>query len=168
MRPAVYSIYNIVLALWVGGMSIYTFVVTPAIFRSFGRDEAARVVDALFPGYFAYNLVLSVLALVLAFWVLPDRARLACRLSLALAAAAIIINCYVTFKLHPEIRAVKRQITSFEATPKDSPLRKEFTRLHAISAVLNLLLLVDGVTLLVISNRGHGRQYRARPGNNIA
>ncbi len=152
MRLAGYSIYNLVLALWVGGMAIYTFIVTPAIFRSFGRDTAAKIVDVLFGGYFLYNVVLSALALVLAFVVWPDRARLACRLSLALAAAALVMNCYVAFKLHPEIREVKRQIVSFETTPKDSPLRREFTRLHAISAVINLLLIADGAALLVISS----------------
>ena len=151
MRLAWNSIYNIVLALWVGGMAIYTFIVTPAIFRSFGRDVAARIVDALFGGYFLYNLILAALALVLAFVVWPDRAQTACRLSMALAAAALVMNCYVAFRLHPQVLEVKRQIVSFETTPKDDPLRKEFTRLHAISAVINLLLVADGATLLVIS-----------------
>ena len=157
MRLAWNSIYNIVLALWVGGMAIYTFIVTPAIFRSFGRDVAARIVDALFGGYFLYNLILAALALVLAFVVWPDRAQTACRLSMALAAAALVMNCYVAFRLHPQVLEVKRQIVSFETTPKDDPLRKEFTRLHAISAVINLLLVTDGATLLVISTSRLGR-----------
>ena len=157
MRLAWNSIYNIVLALWVGGMAIYTFIVTPAIFRSFGRDVAARIVDALFGGYFLYNLILAALALVLAFVVWPDRAQTACRLSMALAAAALVMNCYVAFRLHPQVLEVKRQIVSFETTPKDDPLRKEFTRLHAISAVINLLLVADGATLLVISTSRLGR-----------
>jgi hypothetical protein len=151
------SIYNIVLALWVGGMATYTFIVTPAIFRSFTRDESARIVDALFPGYFAYNLALSAVALLLAFLVWPDRARSAFRISLALAAAALVVNFYITFMLHPRISLVKRQVTSFETMPKDSPQRREFTRLHAISAVLNLAVLADGLTLLVISSSRSGR-----------
>lgn len=32
----------------------------------------------------------------------------------------------------------------------DSPLRKEFARLHAMSAALNLIVLADGVALLLI------------------
>jgi uncharacterized membrane protein len=144
-------LYDLTLALWVGGMAIFTFIVTPAIFRSFDRDMAGRIVGALFNGYFFYNLALAVIALVLVFVVWPDRAQTACKVSLLLIAIAIAINLYISFKLHPDIVEVKRQIASFETTPKDSPLRKQFTRMHAVSAILNLLLLADGVTLLVIN-----------------
>jgi len=46
---------------------------------------------------------------------------------------------------------VKQQVASFEREAPDSPMRKEFRRLHAISAVLNLLVLADGAALLVLS-----------------
>lgn len=144
-------LYDLTLALWVGGMAIFTFIVTPAIFRSFDRDMAGKIVGALFGGYFFYNLALAVIALVLVFVVWPDRAQTAFKVTLLLIACAIAINLYISFKLHPDIVEVKRQIASFETTPKDSPLRKQFTRMHAVSAILNLLLLADGVTLLVIS-----------------
>lgn len=143
-------LYDLTLSLWVGGMAIFTFIVTPAIFRSFDRDMAGRIVGALFNGYFFYNLALAVIALVLVLVVWPDRAQMAFKASLLLIAIAIAVNIYIAFKLHPDIVEVKRQIASFETTPKDSPLRKQFTRMHAVSAILNLLLLADGVTLLVI------------------
>jgi hypothetical protein len=60
------------------------------------------------------------------------------------------MNAYIAFKLHPDTVKVKRQIESFEREAPDSPMRKQFARLHALSASLNLLLLVDGITLLVI------------------
>ena len=143
-------LYDLTLSLWVGGMAIFTFIVTPAIFRSFDRDMAGRVVGALFSGYFFYNLALAVIAFILVFVVWPDRAQTACKVSLLLIACAIAVNLYISFKLYPDIVEVKRQVASFENTPKDSPLRKQFTRMHAVSAILNLLLLADGVTLLVI------------------
>jgi uncharacterized membrane protein len=143
-------LYDLTLSLWVGGMAIFTFIVTPAIFRSFDRDMAGRIVGALFNGYFLYNLVLAVVALALAFIVWPDRAQTAYKVSLLLIACAITVNIYIAFKLHPDIVEVKRQVASFETTPKDSPLRKQFTRMHAVSAIMNLFLLADGVTLVVI------------------
>ena len=143
-------LYDLTLSLWVGGMAIFTFIVTPAIFRSFDRDMAGRIVGALFNGYFTYNLTLSIVALALAFVVWPDRAQTAFKVTLLLIACAIAVNIYISFKLHPDIVEVKRQIASFVTTPKDSPLRSQFTRMHAVSAILNLLLLADGVTLLVI------------------
>jgi hypothetical protein len=60
-------LYNLILALWVGGIFIFTFIVTPIIFQSFGRDYAGEIVGKLFPYYFPYNLILSVLALIVFF-----------------------------------------------------------------------------------------------------
>jgi hypothetical protein len=60
-------------------------------------------------------------------------------------------NTYITYKLHPDAVKVKHQVASFERDAPDTPLRKEFRRLHAISAVLNLLVLADGAALLVLS-----------------
>jgi len=149
-------LYDVTLALWVGGITIFTFIVTPAIFRSFDRDMAGRIVGTFFNGYFLYNLSLSVIAFMLAFIVWPDRAKSAFKITLLLIAAAIAVNLFVSFKLYPDILAVKRQIVSFVTTPKDSPLRRQFTRMHVVSAVMNLFLLADGVALLII------RAYRLK------
>ncbi len=40
---------------------------------------------------------------------------------------------------------------------RDDPMRRKFGRLHAVSAVLNLLVFADGVALLVIENYFRGR-----------
>jgi len=150
MSAVMQFLYNLVLALWVGGISIFTFIVTPVIFRSFGRDIAGEVVGKLFPGYFLYTLVLSVLALFFFLVSRPSLGRSVHTWSMLLIALAIIINIFVSFKLHPEIKRTKQEIPSFEAA-QDSPLRKRFRQLHGVSATLNLILLADGVTLLVIS-----------------
>jgi hypothetical protein len=142
-------LYDLVLALWVGGISIFTFVVTPVIFRSFTRDMAGEIVGKLFPGYFFYNLVLSLLALgllLIGYHASDSRYRL----SFLLAVGAIVINLFVVFRLHPEIKKVKEAIHSFDTVSAESPLRKKFTVLHAVSATLNLIVLADGVGLLLI------------------
>ena len=141
------------LALWIGGIALFTFIITPVIFNAYSRDIAGEIVGRLFPGYFLYNLILSLLALIL--FLIPWRdisyiARKGFRLSLFCIVMAVFINIFVCFKLHPEIRAIKKEINSFETLSSDDPLRMKFRRLHGISAVLNLLLFVDGVTLLVV------------------
>lgn len=150
MKISWYSLYNLILALWVGGIALFTFIVTPVIFRSFGRDLAGKIVGELFPGYFLYNLVLATLALFLFFIVAGDQPRTAYWLSLLLLTTALIINVFIVFKLHPDTVRVKHAVTSFEREPPDSPVRKRFAKLHAASAVLNLMLLADGIALLVI------------------
>ncbi len=151
MKLSWISFYNLILALWVGGISVFTFIVTPAIFRSFGRDLAGEIVGKLFPNYFLYNLVSTALALIMFFLVAGDQTSTAARLSLFLVTIALFINAYVIFKLHPDTVRVKQQIISFEREAPDSPGRKRFSRLHAASAALNLLLLADGIVLLLIS-----------------
>jgi uncharacterized membrane protein len=151
MKNILSACYIIALSLWVGGISIFTFVVTPALFRSFDRDLAGRIVGALFSGYFFYNLALAIIALLLLLALGSFFTPLAHRWSLVLVAAALIINLFVAFKLHPEIRQVKQEVHSFEGAADDSPARKKFRKLHALSAVLNLLLLADGTVLLVVA-----------------
>lgn len=145
------SLYNVTLALWTGGMALFTFIVTPAIFRSFGRDQAGELVGKLFPGYFLYLLVLSALALLLFFLLGADQSTRSFRASLFLLVVGVIINAYVLFSLHPRTVEVKQQVASFERAAPDIPARKEFRRLHAVSAMLNLTILLDGAALLVMS-----------------
>ena len=149
MKLSWFSFYSLLLALWVGGMAIFTFIITPVIFRSYPRDQAGEIVGRLFPGYFLYNLVLAALVLVLFFIVASDQSKLAYRLSLVCAVTALIINLFIVFKLHPDAVRIKQQVTSFERESPDSPARKQFRKLHGVSAVLNLVLLVEGITLLV-------------------
>jgi hypothetical protein len=52
--------------------------------------------------------------------------------------------------IEPKAAALKEQIGSFETTPKDDPLRQEFSRLHAVSAVCNLTVFAGGVVLIIL------------------
>jgi len=151
MKVSWFSLYNLVLALWVGGMAIFTFIVTPVIFKAYGRNMAGEIVGHIFPGYFLYNLILAAAALVLFFLLGTERATFVNRLSLALLAAALIVNIFIVFKLHPAAIKAKHEVASFERESPDSLARKRFSRLHALSASLNLLLLADGITLLLVS-----------------
>ena len=144
-------IYNLVLSLWIGGITMFTFIITPVIFKSFSRDMAGMIVGKLFPGYFWFNLILSIVALMLLLFAGLSFAKSGYKISLILIVLSLLINVYVTFKLHPDVREVKKEIHSFEEKAVDSSLRTRFGRLHAISASLNLLLLANGVTLLIIS-----------------
>lgn len=159
MRNIRHIVYTMLLSLWVGGIAIFTFIVTPAIFRAFDRDTAGAIVDKLFPGYFLYVLVLSALAFLVYILVVLGESESRSRLCFLLLACALTANTYMAFKLHPDILAVKKQIASFEQESAASPARRQFSRLHAVSAVLNLLVLADGVALLVLATGGKKDRY---------
>jgi hypothetical protein len=145
-------IYNFILTLWVGGIFIFTFLVTPIIFQSFGRNTAGEIIGKLFPYYFPYNLIISILALVVFLLFIGIRGKAENKIMIILLAAAVLINLFITFKLYPDIRSVKQQIASFEIKTDESPMRNQFGKMHRTSAILNILLLIDGTALLILSN----------------
>ena len=145
-------IYNFILALWVGGIFIFTFLVTPIIFQSFGRDTAGEIVGKLFPYYFPYNLIISILALTVFLLFIGIQGKIESKITIILLTSAGLINSFITFKLHPDIKTVKQQIITFETQSDESPMRNQFRKLHRMSAILNILLLIDGTTLLILNN----------------
>ncbi len=146
-------LYNLTLALWVGGMAIYTFLITPKIFKSYDRDKAGAVVGLLFPGYFLYKLIFSLLALAffLPLYMEAGFFSGAWRaISLSLLLLAVILNAVHRFWLYPAIQRVKKEVRSFEAEPSSAPRRK-FAKLHAASMLLNMLVLATGTTLFILA-----------------
>jgi len=144
-------LYNFTLALWVGGIVIFTFLVTPIIFQSFGRDTAGEIVGKLFPYYFPYNLVLSVVALAIFIVFIGIKGNIRRKIPIILLSIAVLINLFITFKLHSDIISVKQQIKTFETQSDEYPARNQFRKLHTISAILNILLLIDGSALIILS-----------------
>jgi hypothetical protein len=139
-------IYRLAVSLWLGGAALFTFVLTPMLFRNESRDVAARIVGLFFPGYFRWGVACGLVALT-------------CRIILAgkglVPAAAILVVIltlcsFQAFYVEPRAAALKREIVSFETTPKDHPLRRQFSKLHGVSAVCNLSVIVGGVALVVL------------------
>ncbi len=139
-------IYRLAIAFWVGGIAIFTFVLTPIIFRVNDRDTAGKIVGTLFPGYFKWGLVCGVIAL-LTVLILRGKNSTA---SLVIILAMLCITSFQAFFIEPRAAALKKDIPSFVTTPKDHPLRKEFSRLHAVSAVCNLSVFAGGVVLVIL------------------
>jgi hypothetical protein len=151
VKNAGYFFYLLVLGIWTGGIFMFTFIVTPVIFKSFDRDMAGSIVGRLFPGYFFFILVAVALAAALLFFAWSARTGTAFRISFALLVIALSLALYTNFSLHPRMQNVKQEITSFESISADHPSRQRFRKLHIQSAVINLMLLVDGVALLALA-----------------
>jgi len=138
--------YRLAVSLWAGGNAIFTLMLTPILFKTESRDVAGRIVGNLFPGYFRWSLVCGIIALV---------CRLAVRgldlkLPLILLIVMLALTSFQAFYVEPRAAELKRQIGSFETTSKEDPLRKQFSKLHGVSAICNLTVLVGGVLLVVL------------------
>jgi len=149
MRAVGMYVNLLVLALWVGGGALYTFVLTPAIFAAYPRNTAGEIVGTLMPHYFRVQFAAAavVALLLIALWrAWPGRRRALC---LALVLGALAVQGFVQWRLYPQILEVKSRVASFESAP-DAPERRRFRRLHGVSMVLNLLVLADGTVLLAL------------------
>ena len=140
------AIYRLAVAFWVGGVTIFTFILTPIIFRSYDRDAAGRIVGFLFPAYFRWGLACGLVGLVC---LLAMRGRNFVA-ALVIILVMLSLSAFGAFYIEPRAAELKRQIPSFVTTPKDHPLRREFSKLHAVSAVCNLAVFGGGVVLVVL------------------
>ena len=142
------ALYRIALALWFGGMAVFTLVMTPVIFRTQPREIAARVVGAMMPVYFRCSLVAVAVALaarLAAGWGSPG---LQPSLGTVILGAALAANAWQGFVLVPRMERVKSRIPSFEPRDAHHPARREFGRLHAFSMTLNFLLMAAAALLI--------------------
>jgi len=137
---------RLAMSLWVGGAALFTFVLTPIIFKAYNRDVAGQIVGHLFPAYFRWGLVCGATVLLS---LITVRGRNFVP-AVALVVVMLALTSFQAFSIEPRAALLKRQIPSFETTPKDHPLRREFSRLHGISAVCNLLVIGGGVVLIVL------------------
>ena len=129
-----------------GSVPVY-FVLTPTIFKSYSRDMAGGIVGVLFPGYFKWGLVCGVIALATVFMSSTVEHK---TLSAVIIAVMLAITLVQAFVIEPRAAALKKEIPSFETTPKEDPLRIQFRKLHGVSAVSNLAVIVGGITLIVL------------------
>ena len=149
MHAIATAIYRLSLALWVGGMSVFTFVVTPVIFRTQTREAAGKIVGAIFPVYFRFCMGVAVVALVAraAGGVAFSGTRQLAGTILVVLSLGIV--SYHTYGLAPRIAEVRETIVSLEAAPEENSARQEFSRLHGLSMTLNLVVIAFGVVLIL-------------------
>ena len=139
-------VYRLAVAFWVGGVAIFTFVLTPIIFKAYSRDTAGQIVGVLFPAYFRWGLACGAVALISQLVLRGKNLVPVC----ALLVVMLAFSAFQSFYIEPRAAAIKKEIGSFETTPKDHPQRKEFSKLHAVSAVCNLAVFGGGVALIIL------------------
>jgi hypothetical protein len=139
-------ILRLAVSFWVGGVAIFTFVLTPIIFKVNDRDTAGRIVGTLFPGYFKWGLACGAIGL---FSILLARGKNFITI-LILLIVMLSATAFQAFYVEPRAAELKREIPSFITTQKDDPLRKAFSRLHAVSAICNLAVFGSGVIIIVL------------------
>ncbi len=132
-------------AVWLGAMGFFAFIVAPAAFGALERDAAGRFVSVVFPRYYGVGLALG---LVAAFglgvrwmgggwrgldWTVAGLVLL--MLALTLYAGAVVLPA-----AHEAARAAGGEPAAAMG----------FARLHRLSSVLNVIVMLSGILVVVI------------------
>lgn len=146
--PVLNAVYTLALACWLGGATLFTFVLTPKLFAALSRDMAGMIVGLLFPGYFRWGLACGTVALLCKL-VGRGRFSLTC---IGILAAMLVLTATQAFVIEPRAAAIKGQIVSFDTTAKDDPARAQFRKLHGLSMATNLAVIAGGAVLLLLAS----------------
>src|ERR1035441_5781166 len=102
-------IYRLAVTFWVGGVAIFTFMLTPIIFKANDRDTAGRIVGTLFPGYFRWGLACGAVALV-SLLILRGKSSVT---AVAILLVMLSLTAFQGFFIEPRVAALKKEIPSF-------------------------------------------------------
>lgn len=130
------------------GVQIFlAFLVAPAAFRTVDRSVAARVMEAVFPGYYGFGLatIAMVLALVLALALRePSPLRWGTAVLLGLTLAGTVYAGHVVL---PQAHAARLRA---QAAPAGDLAPLEFSRLHRRAVAVNITIFAAGTVALAL------------------
>lgn len=156
MQVALRFINSLSLMFWIGSIFFFSLFVASSIFKVLPRELAGDLVSDIFPKY--YNVayicgslfLLSLLTLILRGNESFSRGN---NLKLLLAGAMLVLSFYSGAVLSEQISGVKSEIRQVkQGTEQHQGLESRFKSLHAISAVINMVVFVFGIAIVFINN----------------
>lgn len=155
MLTALKFLYSLSLTLWIGSIFFFSMFAAPSIFKILTREQAGNVVSEIFPKYYMVSYLCGAVALVssiLAIYFWSSFSSTGNILRLAFLTAMIGLAVYAGEVNHPAAHNVKTEMRSY---PEDSTdymeIRKEFGRLHRISAAANGAIFILGIALVFLN-----------------
>jgi len=147
------------LGLWVGAAFFVGVLLAPGAFallptRQLAGDVVGMALTRLHWLAYVCGAVYFAAAFALSGERTPQRTAL---ILVALMLALTVVSHQV---VTPKLAGLRLQMTaengSIDATPKESPLRQEFGKLHGVSSAAELLVLLFGVAAIFLSTRRPG------------
>jgi len=146
--------YLLVLALWVGGIAFFSFIVAPTVFKTLGAAEAGRLQRALFPRYYLLGLLCAAAGILCVGWLLAEHAfaKWPGLCSLLLLAGMGATQFWLRQTILPRLGELHDRKNPVIGTgqPPDTEVGAEWKSLHALSVQLNAAVLICGLTLLFL------------------
>jgi len=131
------------------GVQVFlSFLLAPAAFRLVDRPAAVRLMEGLFPGYYAFGLAAAGAALLLALFLALREGRAPLRwASVILLAVVLLGTTYAGQVLLPAARAARLRA---QTAPVGDLAPLEFSRLHRRAVAVNIALFGVGALALLV------------------
>ena len=153
MSTVLRSIEFLCLSLWLGGDVFLSFVVAPGAFAVLpGRDVAGSMVGYVLGRLHIWGMVCGVVFLVAR----VIRTRSFASLVAPVAAVVVLmlaLTAYSQLGVSARLGRLRAEMGSVQSTSPESPLRREFDRLHRVSVMIESGVLLSGLAAVVFMVR---------------
>ena len=119
------------IAISLGTMLFFSFVIAPVIFKVLDANNAGKFVRKIFPHYYLINLIILSIAVLLLFYISSIN------LDFYITLVITILFAFSLFILMPLINKFK-----------DSKEEKKFKYLHALSVIINFIQIISLIYLI--------------------
>jgi uncharacterized membrane protein len=134
--------------LWIGGIVFFSFIASPSIFKILPREQAGHVVGDIFPKYHMLGYISCLVALGCLFGLRQLGAVQS--VSAAMIMLVLMGGVQVTMGavIGPKVIEARDAAKAAPACSEKDRLETKFRRLHAVSMIFNLLLLILGLVFV--------------------
>jgi len=156
MVPSIEYLSLLAVAVLIGKVVFLSFVVAPMLAKALDREAFGLVVRRLFPAYYGLGMAASVagIASVLVLGIAQEMNAMRF-LTACMWLAILVAETYCRLLLTPRSNAMRDQLKAQEAhAAVDPALERAWSRLHQRSLYLNSFVLLAGLCLLALVNRG--------------
>lgn len=142
--------YLVTLAVWVGSIIFYSFVVARTMHKVLQPSDAAAFARRLFANYYFLQIICAVAGIVWLGLLLAERAfgRWPGILSLLLVVSMGVTNFWLRQVVLPQMNTLRDRRTA--APQPDPELEREWHELHRLTIQLNVAVLLCGLVLLFL------------------
>lgn len=141
------------LGTWVGSVLYFSFAVAQVAFSVLSsRDQAGLMVGQSLSRLHAMGMIAAVLYLVAGVALAGSLRTFTAPATIGVVLMLLLTAVSQTYVTH-RMADLRREMVSIDATPKESALRVEFDKLHAVSVQLEGAILLIGVAALYFTVR---------------
>jgi uncharacterized membrane protein len=142
-------LYLLALAVWIGEIVFFSFIVAPAVFGTIEPTQAGRVVGAIFPRYYALGIGAAVTAVGCALVLGRHAAAPGWWSATAVAVGVgLAATLWAGARVHPQAQRLRVEAYAAGTEPAAS---EAFRRAHRLAVILNSTALLAGLVGLGLS-----------------